>query len=355
MERRKSKKDIVSDKRKRILLSCGFILLAIVTILVITLGNDSFSFKEFMTFLKDANKIYLSLAFICVFLFILFEGLALRSIASSFGYKRGVRNGFVYSSADIYFSAITPSATGGQPMAAYFMYKDGIPGTIIAITLLYNLMMYSLSFCVIGIITFILEPFIYFDLTLLSKILILIGTGIQFGIAIGFYFLLYKDQLLDRLCSFFIRIGYRLHIVKNQDTTLKRLHKVMDEYKEYALVIKSKRGVWFKALTYNILQRVSQIGVIIFVFLATSGSLSEVMTIWAIEVFVIGGSYGVPIPGGMGASDYLMLDGYNKIMNPLRAANLQLLSRGISFYFCILFCGIIVLVKFLLGSEGKNR
>ena len=126
-QNRKKSADLTSNKKKRIVLSCFFIVLAILTILAVTFGNDSFSFKEFVSFLRNANYIYIVLAFFAVIIYILFEGLAIRSIASSFGYKKRVRDAFVYSSADIYFSAITPSASGGQPMTAYIMYKDKIP------------------------------------------------------------------------------------------------------------------------------------------------------------------------------------------------------------------------------------
>ncbi|MFR2128888.1 MAG: hypothetical protein ACLS4M_06675 [Eubacterium ventriosum] len=49
-------------------------------------------------------------------------------LCGTFGYKRPFRKCLVYSSSDIYFSAITPSATGGQPASAYFMMKDKVWG-----------------------------------------------------------------------------------------------------------------------------------------------------------------------------------------------------------------------------------
>ena len=53
----------------------------------------------------------------------LFEGEALREIVFHMGYPTKHKDAFVYSAADIYFSAITPSASGGQPASAFFMIK----------------------------------------------------------------------------------------------------------------------------------------------------------------------------------------------------------------------------------------
>lgn len=353
-QNRKKSVDLTSNKKKRIILLCFFIILAILTLFAVTFGNNHFSFKEFVIFLREANHIYIVLAFFTVIIYILFEALAIRSIASSLQYKKSVRDTLVYSSADIYFSAITPSASGGQPMTAYFMYKDKIPGTIIAITLLYNLMMYSLAFLVIGIITFLINPGMYLGFNLISKLLIFIGFVIQAAIFIGFYFLLYKDQLLEKLCSFIIGLGVKIHIVKNPDKYLTKIHNVMDEYKEYAIASKEKKGIWIKALIFNILQRAANIGIALFVFLATDGKLPDLFSIWATQVYVAAGSFCVPIPGGIGVADYIMLDGYNNIMELTRAANLQLLSRSISFYCCIIICGIIILVKYIFTRKTNS-
>lgn len=348
-------KDIATNKKKRILMSCFFIILAGLTIFSVTSGNASFSFKDFISFVKEANIFYLLLAFGAMFLFVFFEGLALKSIASSFGYKKKARDGLVYSSADIYFSAITPSASGGQPMSAYFMHKDGIPGTIITITLLYNLMMYTSSFLVLVLVTFLINPSIFLNLNFLSKLLIVLGAIGQVGLFLVFYFLLYKDKVLEKLCSFGIKVGSKIHLIKNPDKYFDKLKRMMSEYKEYALMIKNNKKVGFKALLYNVLQRLAQVGVVLLVFLATNGNLSELFSIWTIQLYVILGAYCVPIPGGMGVSDYIMLDGFNNIMELNKAANLQLLSRTVSFYCCVVICGMIVLARMILIMRGKKK
>lgn len=59
------------------------------------------------------------------------------------------------------------------------------------------------------------------------------------------------------------------------------------------------------------------------------------------------GAYSIPIPGAMGVTDYLMLNGFLRLMPMEQAVNLELLSRGVSFYFCILSCGILVIIRYL--------
>ena len=90
--------------------------------------------------------------------FIYFEGEALRVLVRHMGYPAKRSHGFVYSAADVYFSAITPSASGGQPASAYFMLKDGIAGTAVMAALLLNLIMYTLAILTIGLVDILIFP-----------------------------------------------------------------------------------------------------------------------------------------------------------------------------------------------------
>ena len=60
----------------------------------------------------------------------------------------------------------------------------------------------------------------------------------------------------------------------------------------------------------------------------------------------------IPIPGAMGVADALLLDVFGSFLgNAQAAANLELLSRSISFYLCVLLCGISFLVRCIMLSK----
>ena len=92
-----------------------------------------------------------------------------------------------------------------------------------------------------------------------------------------------------------------------------------------------------------------------FVFLAAGGNPAQAFDIWVLQGFVVLGSNCVPIPGAMGVSDYLMLDCYGSVLSASEAGHLELLSRSVSFYSCILICGVSVLIKFAMLRKRRNR
>ena len=103
--------------------------------------NQSFRFADFVAALKSANPGFLLCAVASAFGFLLFEAAALTVCCRMLGAACPLRKSVVYSAADLYFSAITPSASGGQPASAYLMLGDGISVPVAAAALLANLVM----------------------------------------------------------------------------------------------------------------------------------------------------------------------------------------------------------------------
>lgn len=353
MKKEESRKEQnVMNTRKKVISFVVFLCIAILSIVAILSFNKSFSIQEFLSFLKNASFLWIFLAFLSVFFYILCEGLSLVEICKSFDYKKKKRDGFFYSAADIYFSAITPSASGGQPASAYFMAKDGMPIPIITVALLYTLLMYSLSIIVLVLVFFFIHPSTFFTFSFLAKVFILIGFFFQLILIFFFYALLYKKELLNKICNKVFKLLTKLHLIKNVE---EKLHSTMQKYQEASLMIKEKKKVLLRVFLLNLGQRIFQIATVVFVFLATNGSLKDAFFVGAIESLVIIGAYCAPIPGAIGVTDYLMLNGFKNMMTATDAVNLELLSRGISFYCCIFICGVAVLVKYWLLKRSSKK
>ena len=77
----------------------------------------------------------------------------------------------------------------------------------------------------------------------------------------------------------------------------------------------------------------------------------EAVELWFWQGFVVLGSNCIPIPGAMGVSDYLMLDGFRNLMSEAQAVNLELLSRSFSFYICVIICGISTFIQYLVVKK----
>lgn len=334
----------------------GFIIvffLAIITIYTVFKGSG-ISLEELSDSLKGASWEGILLASISMLGFIYFEGEAIRVILHHMGYPAKRSHGFVYSAADVYFSAITPSASGGQPASAYFMMQDGIPGTAVMTALLLNLVMYTLAILTIGIGNVLIFPDIFLNFSIVCRMLIVAGGVALTGLGILFYLLLKKQELVKAAGTGIIRI---LKIFRCRRLAQRMERKLETSIEKYGIlvdtVLNGKRMLW-KAYILNVLQRLSQIVVTLFSFAALHGDLRKLPRLLATQIYVVLGSNCVPIPGGMGVTDYLMLKGYQQLMSREQAFQLEMLSRGLSFYICIFVSMTAVLSGYIAIKEKKE-
>ncbi len=340
--------------RREILWTLVFIAIAAASIWAITTQIRDFSLPEFWSYLRGTSSVWIILAAACMLAHIFFEGSAILLICRAFGYGRKPSHGFVYASADIYFSAITPSATGGQPASAFFMIRDGIPGTVSTVALLVNLVMYTLSILVIGLFCFLVRPGIYTRFSPLSRGMILVGCTVQCFLALGFLLLLKKDRLVYRICSSVLRMLSKLHLIHNQEYRQQQLLRSIEDYRRNVGLVSGQWNILLQALVLNLMQRAALICVTMCSFRATGGARNLMLDAWIIQGFSIMGYNFVPIPGAMGVADLLLLDGFGQMMSRQSAVNLELLSRFISFYGCILICGLTIIARYFIRKARKT-
>lgn len=342
------------NAKKKILWSVIFVVIAVMSIWAVTSQSADFSLADFGSFLSQLDPWWLTAAVAAMLAYVVFEAVSIMLIARSFGYKQPLRKGIIYSTSDIYFSAITPSASGGQPASAYFMMRDGISGSVTTVTLLLNLIMYTFAILALGIICFILKPSLFLGFSTLSQVLIVVGCVCQVGMALIFIILLRKSSLLYKLGDLGLRFLAKIKIIKRLDERREGLRKYIASYDESVAQLKGKGGVMIGAFLLNFLQRASLVAVTVFVYLAASGTVEHALDVWVSESMVILGSNTVPIPGAMGVKDYLLLDAFDAIGLGDIATNLELLSRAVSFYFCVILCGISIVIRILTYKIGAK-
>ena len=79
--------------------------------------------ESMMDAIRSADKRWLAPGLALVAFFIWGESIIIWYMMRSYGIKLKKRTCFLFSSVGFFFSCITPSASGGQPMQAYYMKK----------------------------------------------------------------------------------------------------------------------------------------------------------------------------------------------------------------------------------------
>ena len=346
--------------RKKLFWSLFSLALAALSIWAVLSQSRKWSLTGIVESLKHAKPGWLLLAVLLTVLFVVLEAVALSVLLKGIGYRRPLSRSLLYSTSDIYFSAITPSATGGQPASAIFMVRDGVPAGAATVTLLVNLILYTLSLVILGLGSAILCPGLFFGLRPLSRVLVAVGLAVQIGLIVLFFVLLGKGPVVFDLLRRFVRFLHGKKLIHRLEHRLKKLDAAQAEYETCAEVMKGKSAVFLRALVWNILQRASQLAVPMCIYLALGGRLQNAGLLFASQCLVVMGYSPVPIPGAMGVADYLMVDAFSGLGFILveDAIRLDMLSRGLSFYLCVAASGIFTLLGYALfhkKEKGENK
>ena len=326
-------------KRVWMLLSAA---IAALSIWAVTSQWKGFSLAAFREDLQQADKRWLIPAILCMLGFVVFEGCALKASCDALDYRTSLGRACSYSAADIYFSAITPSASGGQPACLLLMRRDGIPGSVGTAVLLLTLAMYALAILSIGLLCLIFWPQVFFVFDTTGRVLIVIGFLAQAILATLFLLMILRERMLEKACRAILHGLAKLRLVRREEALRERLDRTMENYRRCAQLLAGRKGLLRRSYLFNLLQRASMIAVTMFTYLAMGGRGRLAGSIFAMQSYVVIGSNCVPIPGAMGVADYLMLDGFENFLPADLVVSMELLSRSLSFYICVLLCGMFV-------------
>lgn len=343
--------------RKKLFWSVFSVGLAALSIWAVMSQSRKWSLAGIVESLRSADPVWLLAAVLCTVLFVVLEGAALGVLLKGIDCGKPFSHCLVYSTSDIYFSAITPSATGGQPASAYFMIRDGVPAGVATVTLLVNLILYTVSLIILGLGSVIFYPRLFFGLRLLSRVLIAVGFAIQVLLIVLFFALLGKASAVFGLLRRLVRFLHSKKLIIRLGARLRKLDSAQEEYEACAKLMKGRGPMLVKALLVNILQRAAVLAVPMCIYLSLGGQLRHAGLLFASQCLVVLGYAPVPIPGAMGVADYLMVDAFSCLGFILveDAIRLEMLSRGLSFYICVAVSGIVTLIGYSVQRRREKK
>ena len=121
-------------KKKKYLLN-GLFLLALIGGTFYFILKDQ-EFDQLLNYILEANPVWLLVGLFLMFIFVSFESVVIHYLSKTLSCAVSFLNCIKYSFVGFFISAITPSATGGQPVQMYYMKSDGIPLTISSLVLM---------------------------------------------------------------------------------------------------------------------------------------------------------------------------------------------------------------------------
>ena len=241
------------DKKKAILNIVFLILVFSLTVYMVFRGED---LGEIIHTVQQADLVYLLISVVCVVLFILGESVIIFYMMRTLGAKVKMGHCALYSFVGFFFSCITPSASGGQPMQIYYMKKDKLPIPVTTLVLMIVTITYKAVLVVIGLVIWLFgKGFLKGYLGQYMWVFYL-GVGLNIFCVTFMLILVFAPGLAKWIMVKGLKLIEHFRFLKPKKTRLENLEASMDQYHETAAFWAGHKMVILKVFLITMVQRI---------------------------------------------------------------------------------------------------
>lgn len=337
---------------KKAFWNCIFLIVVFgLTIYGIFHGQD---LEKMMSAIKNTDVRWILAAIFLVLFFIWGESIIIWYMMRSFQVHIKKRICFLFSSVGFFFSCITPSATGGQPMQIYYMKKEKIPIPFATVILMIITITYKLVLVIVGIgIPIVARGFMN---EYLVEILPVFYLGLLLNVfCISFMTLLvFHPVLAEKIilkCMYWMEW---LHILKHKETRILKFQNSMQIYRETAAYLKEHKQVIVYVIFITFVQRFALFTVTYMVYLAFGMSGTNIWDIIFLQAVISISVDMLPLPGGMGISESLFLKIFSPVFQSVTLPAM-VVSRGLSYYSQLLISALFTIVAQIYYTMKNNK
>ena len=338
--------------RKKIFNSIFLLLVFGLTLYTVFRGEN---LKEVVNTIKGIDHMCLIPAAACVVLFVVCESIVIHYMLSTLNINVSRTKCMLYSGVGFFFSAITPSASGGQPMQIYYMNKDDIPLPVSTIVLMIVTITYKAVLIITAIGIIIFHPGFIYDNIEPVITFFYVGLLLSVSFCAALLVVVFHPLLARKIVICVERVLVKIHILKKKPERIKKLYDLMQQYYTAAAYLRSHKLVILKVQIITFVQRTLIFAVTWFVFKSFRLKGIPFYEILLLQSVISVSADMLPFPGGMGISENLFLIIFTCIFNENFILPGMILSRGISFYIQLIFCGMLTLIAHFYWAENKKN
>ncbi len=316
------------------LISAGVLLLLVaLTISAIFKGNDMEAVFQAMRTLHPA---YLFAAIATAFFFVSAEGFMICYLLRALRYKTKVSTCVKYSFVGFFYSGITPSATGGQPMQLYYMQKEGHKISDSSVVLMTVAVIYKLVLVVMGLLILILyhEPLAGY----LKQYLYLyyLGLFLNTFLVVVLLFIMISPKCFKGIVIGGEKLLKKFKILKSSRERTERLIDMADQYHEAVLFFLKNKSKIVAVVLFTVIQRCSVFFLTYLIYKGMGLEGLSALTVMNLQASVYIAVDMLPLPGAQGITELMYKTAFAQIFPGAFLTASMCVTRGLNFYMVLI-------------------
>lgn len=302
--------------------------------------------------LGKVSKAFLIPSLLCVLLFILGESVVIFLLMSSLKTKISFSHCCLYSFIGFFYSCITPSASGGQPMQVIAMHKDRIPVAVSSVVLAIVTITYKMVLVLLGTAVLLFRPPSIMHYLKPVEELVLLGIFLNIACIAALLLLVFDPNAVHRIGKGFFSLMNHFHWLKHPEKQEQRLNRIIQQYQGTANFYRSNKSLIFRVFFITLLQRCCLFLITWLVYRSFGLSGHSLPLILTLQGMISVAADMLPLPGGMGVSENIFLKIFYPIFGEAFLLPGMVLSRGISYYTQLIISAIMtVFASFVIKEK----
>lgn len=289
-----------NTKRKLIM---NFIYIILTIGIIVAFGFLDPNVTDIFDQIRNLKLIWLAAAVVCVLIFWFFEALITHYLTNKMhrGYK--FLKAIKISMIGLYYSALTPFASGGQPIQVAYMREHGVPVGKSTCMFSIKFIIFQVVVCIFFLVSIITLGTIFFSQTAVALEFAIIGLAINlFLVVLVVFAMINKKKLLNfilRIVNFLAKIK----VIKNVEAATENVANVLDDFHAGAIFLSSDKKALFNGAILTAIQMIINFAITYCIYRAFGLSQRTVIEVIMMQAMLYVTVSFIPLPGASLASE----------------------------------------------------
>lgn len=281
----------------------NIVLILGVSILTMWILMGSGDPNQVVGYLARLTPKWIAIGFICIGLYWGLETIIQHLLVRKMYRRNHLWNSFKVVMTGHFFNAITPFASGGQPMQAFMMMKQGVPLGTSASVLLSKFIIYQITLTLYSLVVLVMQ--LRFFVVKVQGIiyLSLLGFLVNAAVVIVLITAALRGEYVKKIGFWLINLLNKMHMNKSPNRYKRKIIKQVDLFNSNIQVVKENKRLLLRVVILTIAQLTVYFAIPYAVYRALGLVGAEMLVMISASAFIVMFSSFVPIPGGAGIAE----------------------------------------------------
>lgn len=253
---------------------------------------------------REFNKLWLIMALICHLINIFIDTVLIYRFTRGSSVYYTLKNAFKACMVGQFFSAVTPGASGGQPMQVYIMSNQGIDPGRATSSLVQKFLVYQSTITIYSALALFLKSDLFRgEASHVMRGISIFGFCSQAFVIVVLLLFSFNKYITEIIIRYIFNLLAKIKLVKNPEKKIEDLQTQLEYFYISNRSLYRNQSLVLESYVYTVVQITSIFVVPYCIYRAFNLHGESIFNMIASQAFVTMASSFMPLPGGSGAAE----------------------------------------------------